>query len=326
MTGKRPSARRVTRGGRTLVHVGALGTVARGAVALAVASAALFVLLGPEGTGKELFYIGCLVVAAAVAWVGAERQPVGNRLIPRLIAAGLTSSALGDVLWYAIVWSGSEPNVSIADLPWFASYVFLGAGPVGGARADPRPGPGGLRLGARRPDHRDRLPAVRLDDLGRRHRRGHDGVAVRAHRVGGATRWPTRCCSRSSYGCSCDPRPAPRSTCGSGSASTCWLLADTAYLILEPTTTVESATNAVYVLAAALMAHATWRPPPSAMPVTTRAQDTSRGYVAQLMLAIVPLLVPPVLEAVTDLHGPAGGAAGAPGRHRPRHRPGASSG
>ena len=284
------------------MNVGALGTVARGAVALAVASAALFVLLGPEGTGKELFYIGCLVVAAAVAWVGAERQPVGNRLIPRLIAAGLTSSALGDVLWYAIVWSGSEPNVSIADLPWFASYVFLGlALSVALVRT----------LDQGRVDFDSVLDAVTIVTVCLLFVWTISVDAIIADTTVSPfvrTVWagyPVADAVLLALVVRVLMRPQARAAIDVwfGVGVTCWLLADTAYLILEPTTTVESATNAVYVLAAALMAHATWRPPPSAMPVTTGAQDTSRGYVAQLMLAIVPLLVPPVLEAVTDLMG-----------------------
>ena len=282
--------------------MGALGTVARGAVALAVASAALFVLLGPEGTGKELFYIGCLVVAAAVAWVGAERQPVGNRLVPRLIAAGLTSSALGDVLWYAIVWSGSEPNVSIADLPWFASYVFLGlALSVALVRT----------LDQGRVDFDSVLDAVTIVTVCLLFVWTISVDAIVADTTVSPfvrTVWagyPVADAVLLALVVRVLMRPRARAAIDVwfGVGVTCWLLADTAYLILEPTTTVESATNAGYVLAAALMAHATWRPPPSAMPVTTGAQDSSRGYVAQLMLAIFPLLVPPVLEAVTDLLG-----------------------
>ena len=291
------------------MNVGALGTVARGAVALAVASAALFVLLGPEGTGKELFYIGCLVVAAAVAWVGAERQPVGNRLIPRLIAAGLTSSALGDVLWYAIVWSGSEPNVSIADLPWFASYVFLGlALSVALVRT----------LDQGRVDFDSVLDAVTIVTVCLLFVWTISVDAIIADTTVSPfvrTVWagyPVADAVLLALVVRVLMRPQARAAIDVwfGVGVTCWLLADTAYLILEPTTTVESATNAVYVLAAALMAHATWRPPPSEMPVT----DARTGH------------QPWVRRPADAGHRPAAGAAGARGRHRPHGPAGGAAG
>ena len=302
MTGKRPTCPGVTSAGRTLFTVGALGTVARGAVALAVAAAVLFVLLGPEGTGKELFYIGFLVLAAVAAWIGAERQPRGSRLIPRLIAAGLTASALGDVLWYLIVWSGSEPNVSIADIPWFASYVFLGAAlSVALVRT----------LDHGRVDLDSVIDAltivtvcllfvwtISVDAIV-----ADTSVSPFVRTVWAA--YPVADAVLLALVLRVLMRPQARAAIDVwfGVGVTCWLAADTAYLLLEPTATVESASNAVYMLAAALMAHATWRQPAPERPVTAGAPDASRSYPVQLMLAIVPLLVPPVLEAVTDLMG-----------------------
>ena len=46
-------------------------------------------------------------------------------LVPRLIAAGVSLTALGDVLWTVLDQMGADTDVSIADPPWFASYVFL---------------------------------------------------------------------------------------------------------------------------------------------------------------------------------------------------------
>lgn len=70
-------------------------------------------------------YLGVLVGASVGAWIGAERAPRGQRLVPRLIAIGLSLTALGDVLWSVLDLMGSSTDVSIADPPWFASYLFL---------------------------------------------------------------------------------------------------------------------------------------------------------------------------------------------------------
>ncbi len=66
-----------------------------------------------------------MIGASVGAWIGAERAPRGLRLVPRLIAAGISLTALGDVLWTALDAMGVGTDVSIADPPWFASYVFL---------------------------------------------------------------------------------------------------------------------------------------------------------------------------------------------------------
>ena len=74
---------------------------------------------------RNVVYLGVLVGASVGAWIGAERAPHGLRLVPRLIAAGLSLSTLGDVLWTILDVTGSGTDVSIADPPWFASYAFL---------------------------------------------------------------------------------------------------------------------------------------------------------------------------------------------------------
>ena len=42
-------------------------------------------------------------------------------------AAGLTASALGDFIWLAYTWAGLEPDVSLADIFYYAGYLGLGA-------------------------------------------------------------------------------------------------------------------------------------------------------------------------------------------------------
>ena len=44
-----------------------------------------------------------------------------------LVAAGLTTNALGEVAWYTVVIDSESTDVSFADVGWLVSYVFLGA-------------------------------------------------------------------------------------------------------------------------------------------------------------------------------------------------------
>ena len=44
-----------------------------------------------------------------------------------LVAAGLTTNALGEVAWYTVVIGSESTDVSLADVGWVVSYFFLGA-------------------------------------------------------------------------------------------------------------------------------------------------------------------------------------------------------
>ena len=101
-------------------HAGLLVAAAGAALALVVVH--LVQPTGPVGDGT---YLAAVVAAAVVAWVGTGRAPREHRLVPALIAAGLSVSAVGDVIWLAISWSGDEPAVSVADVPYLASYLGL---------------------------------------------------------------------------------------------------------------------------------------------------------------------------------------------------------
>ncbi len=97
-------------------------------VLLWAVTAALMVahLVGPSGAFADATYLAAIFAGAAFAWVGTWRTP-GRKLIPLLISCGLTASALGDLIWLAYTWAGLEPNVSLADIPYYAGYVGLGA-------------------------------------------------------------------------------------------------------------------------------------------------------------------------------------------------------
>jgi len=95
-------------------------------VAALVAVAVVVHAIGYNDTVvHNLTYLGVLVCASIGAWIGAERAPRALRLVPRLIAAGISLSALGDVLWTVLDLVGTSTDVSIADPAWVASYAFL---------------------------------------------------------------------------------------------------------------------------------------------------------------------------------------------------------
>ncbi|WP_137292981.1 sensor histidine kinase [Nocardioides dongxiaopingii] len=70
-------------------------------------------------------YLGVVVGAAVAACAGAARAPRGEHLLPALVAGGLCLAVLGDVVWFTLDWRGVDTRVSVADVPWFASYVLL---------------------------------------------------------------------------------------------------------------------------------------------------------------------------------------------------------
>lgn len=96
-----------------------------GAVALLVFAAVVTNAVADNVTVAWTCYLGVLVGAGIGAWIGAVRAPRGQRLVPGLIAVGLTLTALGDVLWAVLERMGADTDVSIADAAWFGSYVAL---------------------------------------------------------------------------------------------------------------------------------------------------------------------------------------------------------
>ena len=103
----------------------AVGRAIDFAVAAPVSIAVLVYAVSDVHLLDQAVYIGVFVLAGVAAWVGAARAPVGQRLVGRLIAAGITLTALGDTLWEVLDAKGISTDVSIADPPWFASYVML---------------------------------------------------------------------------------------------------------------------------------------------------------------------------------------------------------
>jgi diguanylate cyclase (GGDEF)-like protein/PAS domain S-box-containing protein len=86
-------------------------------------------VLYPDGFFGNSTYLSVTSGAALVAWIGANRQPSPRRFAWWCVAAGVTSSAVGDAIYYVRgLINGVLPNVSVADVFWLTAYVALAVG------------------------------------------------------------------------------------------------------------------------------------------------------------------------------------------------------
>ena len=104
------------------------GRLALGGLLATCATGTVVHLVWPTGPTGELSYVTVTVAAAAVAWLGVARSAASPRPARWLLATGLTSSAVADIVYIPLGWSGGGPDVSFADVFWLASYVALFAG------------------------------------------------------------------------------------------------------------------------------------------------------------------------------------------------------
>jgi signal transduction histidine kinase len=101
--------------------------VASAAIGLAALTAVLVYAVTDDNVLATTCDVAVAVGACIGAWIGAQRAPRGQRLVPGLIAAGILLSMLGHVLLGVLDSIGAETDVSIADIPWLASYLVFGA-------------------------------------------------------------------------------------------------------------------------------------------------------------------------------------------------------
>ena len=269
--------------------------------ALVVALAVVVRVTTDSAFWYDVAYLGVMVAASIAAWYAVLRRPAGERLLPGLIAAGIALTALGDLLWTLLDRAGVGTDVSVADVPWVASYVILCWALVlvlSRSRVD-----GGL-------DVDFIVDAVTIVVL---------SVLVFwtfsvTEIVDDDTVSPFTRVMWASY-----PvldavllalvlrvlmsRRARAAIDVWFAVGVClWLAADVLYLHLPENTTAMSVSDAAWMVAPVLMARSAWRTSPvrPELFVTTRR---TAGWVTQLLLAVFPLLVPPTLELVTDLRG-----------------------
>jgi two-component system sensor histidine kinase/response regulator len=257
--------------------------------------------LQPSGRAGDATYLVAVGVASVFAWLGAWRSGPGRRLVPALISAGLTASALGDLIWLRISWSGGEPDVSLADLFYVGSYVGMGAALlvilIGRRAAGPR-----IDVDAAI----DALTVVVVSvivlwSLSIRDIVDDGSTAVFTRIVLAA--YPVadalllalvlRMLSVRRHRAALGVRFA----LGVG----CWLASDLGYLLLTVSGTAEAVLDAGYIVGGALLAASTWRR--AAVEPWAEPDRATRGVMGQLGIATIPLLVPPALLLVSQAGG-----------------------
>jgi signal transduction histidine kinase/DNA-binding response OmpR family regulator len=96
-------------------------------VTLIFLAAVVVHLVRPSDAWVAVAFIGVLAGAALVAWITSFRTPPPRRVPATLVAAGLTSNVLGEVVWYTSIVGSESTDASLADVGWLVSYVFLAA-------------------------------------------------------------------------------------------------------------------------------------------------------------------------------------------------------
>ncbi len=250
-------------------------------------------LLLPGSVVAHTSYFLVVVGAAVASWLLVGPGPV--RAPGVLIALGLTASAAGDLTWQLLVWRGADVDLSVADVFYVSSYVFLAtaltriagaAGSASRARVD-----GWI-------DTVIVFVAVLLvmgelslaDTLG-------DGSQPLAVRLVWAL-YPSLDAAlialvfRVVAG---QGRRDGRVLVLAGGAA-CWLVADLGYLLVADPGAGPALLECGWLLGAVLLAVGT---PGPARPVAGRGRES--GGFARLAICLGALLVPAVLELVDDL-------------------------
>lgn len=264
-----------------------------------VATAVVVYFVSDSQLVDNVCYLGVMVAASVSAWWGAERAAAEHRLVGRLIATGISLTALGDGLWELLDSMGRGNDVSVADPLWFASYLVLCAALFVVLR----------RSGAGRHDLDFTIDAVTIvvvsvlflwsaavDTIVRDPSLAvHVRVVWASYPIADAVllalvvRVLTSRIARTSL--------SPLFAFG----AVLWLAADLAYLN-APEGAAANVMDAAWMVAPVLMAWSVWRL--RAIPPVPSSVTPRRGRpVSQLTVAIAPLLVPPVLEFVAHLRG-----------------------
>jgi diguanylate cyclase (GGDEF)-like protein/PAS domain S-box-containing protein len=102
------------------------GTTAAVLLVAVVTAAVAVVVVTPESAAGDLTYLGVSVGAGVAALLGVRTQTGHRRRAVRFLAAGLLSTAAGDLFWQADVWlTSTEPDVGPADVFYASTYLCL---------------------------------------------------------------------------------------------------------------------------------------------------------------------------------------------------------
>lgn len=249
----------------------------------------------PDGRVGELTYLAAITSAAALAGVGWYRT---RTRVSALLAAGVAFTATGDLAWQVLTWiRPASPDVSVADVFWIGAYLAIAAAVLT------------VLQGA---------TATRLDvdvwvDI---------GVITIAALVlewqfsiadivsDSSTPWAVRMVwavypaldaalialvVRAAVARRLDARATALLLTGVA----CWLVADVSYTLIDGAANV--ALDVGWLVAALLLAGATWQPLP------TREGETDwvgfRVSNIRLAFSLAPLLLPPAVEVASWARG-----------------------
>jgi two-component system sensor histidine kinase/response regulator len=283
------------------------GRQARGAVVALVATAVALTIahaVQPEGLFGDGTYLAGVWLGAVIAGVGTWRAARGQRLVPALITAGLASSALADLTWQGYAWSGSDANVSIADLAYYASYLGLGAAIVVLTFVRARRGEQRLDADA----VLDALTIVTVSIL------VFWSVSISAivadDSVSALTRvvwagYPVADAVLLALVVRALATRNARAAIGVpfvvGVA--CWLVSDIGYLLYIEGQRLYAALDLGWMVGGVLIGLSAWRRPAPSTPAEVRDDTESEQETWRLGIAIVPLMVPPLLELYSHQRG-----------------------
>lgn len=273
------------------------------ALAVAVGAAVAVHLAEPRGVVGDGTYLAIIWLAAALAWAGVRRAPTGARLVPALVAAGLTSSAVADLTWLGYVWSGLEPDVSLADIPFFGSYAALAGALVlitsnrfgGGGRVDVDAVIDALTVIV--------VSVVVLWAVSIRDIVSDDSMSALTRGVLAA--YPVADAVLLALVVRVLAVGRLRSAVGVafGLGVGCWLAADLGYLLLSASdsASVSAILDAGWMVGGILIAQLAWRADLTPAPRESTVGEPRGSGLGRLAIAILPLLVPPVLLTINGL-------------------------
>lgn len=270
-----------------------------GAIAAAVIVAVLVRVFSPTGSAAaEAAYLSVLIGAALAGGLGALGAPQGARLLPGLIAGGLVAYAAADTVWYLILWAGHDPDASVADLIWFLSYALLGTALWTS-----------LRRGLGRVDVDSIIDVLTILVVAflvvwkiSVEQTLLDDNLTPAARVTLAV-YPVLDAILLALTARLLLGRRTRSAVDAAflTGVSLLLVADTLYLVWNDAAVAIVVADVAWMLALALMARSTWRRPSTAPEPADSLVPSERNITVTLVIAIAPLMVPPLLHLLGHL-------------------------
>ncbi|WP_341229036.1 hybrid sensor histidine kinase/response regulator [Nocardioides salarius] len=252
-------------------------------------------LVSPVSLLGDATYLAGVVLAAFLAWWAAARVPRDRRVVARLVAAGVSASALGDLVWLVIYWRDGQPDASLADVGYLTSYLLLAAALVLVVVVRREPG---TRVDALV----DALTIVTVSllllwSLTIEAIVGDDSAPAAVRAIWAA--YPVADAVLLALVLRVLVSRSGRSHLGIAFAIGvgCWLFSDLGYLLFVPGGAVTALLDVGWMLGALFLALSIrWHRSRPARVRTPVSGLTGRGAAARLSLAVLPLLVPPLVD------------------------------